>query len=632
MSRNRHLFCLLLILLLAATLRIYHMNLQSLWIDEGFTWNLTQYADPLLILRLDVHPPLYFLAIRAWVQVTGTSVIAMRFFSVLPSLLTVAVVYQLAREIERQRGRKTIIPLIAALLMALTDAEIALSQEVRAYTWHVLFATMSMLGFLHWIRTHKRQSLLLWMFSTIALVYTFYLGAFIGIVQGLYVLLFLKDESPKQARYITLLHKIGIRRIQALSVLVLCATALLPWLLYSAGQQANNISRGEVIRPQDYGFWMLDFRLRYFGQQWALMMGLVIFGLFIVRYVDGRMRVKIDAVSILLLLWLSVPLLLMLIGNSFVPLYQPRRVTQIVPVIALLTAFGIGNLPKGLARWFTIAVIMVYGLAQVDFGRFKQPWREMVADTAPYIAPQMPLLFELGGDDYAPRFHYAEALPNSYDFLLDRPSSPSQGDNVLIGLTTWRHLESDSYEAGLPSLIDSLDHLWLFYWSSDLGALQWLETFGQQRTATFTVDFNPDVFLYRYDHLPEEPLIRFQNGMVLQYAQAYDTLLLDMLWTTDTALDTNYTTSAFLLNESGQLVAQLDSQPFLNQRPTSTWTNDDFIYDPKLMQTINGEPLAAGTYTVGIVIYSVQDGQIVRVLTASEADFFTLGMLVIDEN
>src|SRR5688572_19457166 len=152
-SRNTRLFWLLLILLLAALLRIYHLNLYSLWIDEGFTWNFTQYDNPLLILRRDVHPPLYFFAIRAWVQVAGTSVIAMRFFSVLPSMLSVAVVYQVAREIERQRGTSTITPLLAALLMALTDAEIMLAQEVRGYTWHVLFACLSMWGFLRWIRT-----------------------------------------------------------------------------------------------------------------------------------------------------------------------------------------------------------------------------------------------------------------------------------------------------------------------------------------------------------------------------------------------------------------------------------------------------------------------------------------------
>ncbi len=36
-TRQLRWFALIAILLLAALLRIYHINLQSLWIDEGFT-------------------------------------------------------------------------------------------------------------------------------------------------------------------------------------------------------------------------------------------------------------------------------------------------------------------------------------------------------------------------------------------------------------------------------------------------------------------------------------------------------------------------------------------------------------------------------------------------------------------
>jgi hypothetical protein len=631
-SRNIRLFWLLLILLLAALLRIYHLNLYSLWIDEGFTWNFTQYDNPLLILRRDVHPPLYFFAIRAWVQVAGTSVIAMRFFSVLPGMLSVAVVYQLAREFERQRGTNTITPLIAALLLALTDAEIMLAQEVRGYTWHVLFACLSMWGFLRWIRTDTRGSLLLWMFSTIALVYTFYLGAFIGMVQGVYALFFLKDGKFTRGQSIAPIRMIGVRRIQAFVVLVSCALSLIPWLMFTVTEQADNISRGQVIRPEDYGFWIRDFRLEYFGQQWALMLCLLFFGLLIVRYDAGRVRFKQDSLSILLLLWLCVPLILTVIGNSFAPIYQPRRVSQIVPVIALLTAFGIGNLPRGLARWFTITVILVYGLVHMDFWRSIELWREMVVDTSPYIAPGLPLFLELGGDEYAPRYHYAETMPNTHDFLLDRDETPAPDANILYGLTSWRHLEKDVYDASLPALIDSYDHLWLFYWSSDGGALHWLDTFGHQRTATFTVEFNPDIYLYRYDRVPDEPVTRFQNGMVLQHAEAYDNLLVDLLWTTDNPLEVNYTTSAFLLDEAGQLVAQLDNQPFLHQRPTTTWTTNEAVYDPKRMQVVNAAALLPGTYSVGVVVYAVENGEIVRVLTTNGDDHLLLGTVTIGEN
>ncbi len=604
MRTMRTFWMLALLLLLAAFLRIYHINLQSLWIDEGFTWNLTQYADLFLVLRNDVHPPLYFLAMDAWVAFAGTSVLALRFFSVLPGLLSTAVIYQLGREVEQHLGmRHSMFPVLAALLLAIADAEIFLAQEARSYTWQVLFASISMWGFLRWSRTEERRPLLIWLLSTVALIYTFYLGAFIGVAQGLYALLFLRSRQ----------------RVTAVGVLVLAAISLLPWLLLTGGEQSGNISYAEWIRPDAFPFWLDDFRRRYFSGQWALMIGLGVLGFFGVQQVWDRFSVRLHPAAVLLLLWIGIPLLLTLLGNEFAPLYQPRRVSQIVPAIALLTALGLFYLPK-LSRWFLVLVLLVYGLASVDYWRYKQPWREFVAQTAPYLAPGTPLLLEVGGDDYAPRYHYAEALPHSHDLLLET-DEPAPDEVPLLGLTTWRHLDPQGYSAGLPPFIQAQDQLWLFYWSSDTGALDWLDTFGLQRTATFTAAFNPDVHLFRYDRLPEEPLAQYENGMILHDALLHDSLLVELLWQTDTPLAVDYTTSVVLLDADGQVVAQQDSQPFLGQRPTSTWQTGDVVYDPKLVQPMP----PTGEYRVGVVVYEQLNGEVQRIITNSNTDLLFVG-------
>ncbi|MGJ3240646.1 MAG: glycosyltransferase family 39 protein [Anaerolineae bacterium] len=592
MRRTLTLWGMVGILLLATALRLFDINTQSLWIDEGFTWNLTQYGDLFAILRRDVHPPLYFLMVDMWVDLAGTSVFSMRYFSLLPSVLSVVVVYQLARTLTHLRGVDPMrIALIAGVLMAIAEAETFLSQEARSYTWHILFASLSMLGFLRWAYRHNQRDLALWLLSTIALIYTFYLGAFVGVVQGLYALIFLR----------------GHRRVVAIGGLVFCALALMPWLLLTGGEQADNISRAEWIRPSDFGFWLEDFRTKYFTGQWALTMALFLAGVVVIE----RDKVHLHPTGILLMLWFVVPLLLTLILNERVPTYQPRRVTQIVPAIALLMAFGIGHL-RGHVRQAVLVILIVYGVFSVDFWRYKQPWREMVADTAHLIAPGTPMLFELGGDDYAPRYHYAEALPNSFDFLLDE-GTPSTDANVLYGLTTWRDLQADQYASGLPAVIDSVDHWWFFYWSSDSGALDWLQNFGFTRTARIGVVFNPDVYLYRYDRLPDEPLARYDNGLILRDAILHDDLRVELLWETREPITAALTTSAFLLDEDGQLVAQFDSQPFFGQRPMPEWEIGATVYDPKPMTADRALP--AGDYTVGVVVYQIVDGMIEQLPT-----------------
>jgi hypothetical protein len=603
MPHSRFYLFVALILLLAAIVRILDIDSQSLWIDEGFTWNLSQYSDPMAILRQDVHPPLYFAMFTAWVQVAGTSVLAMRYFSLLPSLLSVAVVFQLAREMQKQRGEKgLIIPLIAAALMAVCEAETNLSQEARGYTWHVLFACLSMWGFLRWTSIGGKRWLALWALSLIALIYTFYLGAFVGVVQAVYALLFFYRQPKKL--------------LQIFGVLILCALSLAPWLLLTAGSQSENISHAEVILPKDYPFWLNDFRKGYFTGQWALTIGLFLLGLL---YWRGKKK-STHETAILLLLWFGLPLLLTLVLNSYAPSYQPRRVSQIVPAIALLMAFGLGNI-RGWPRYFLVAVLLIYGSFATDFWRFKQPWRIMVKDTAPLIAPATPLLVELGGDDYDVRYHYAEYMPNTFDFLLDEGQANPE-DTVIIGLTTWRHLKPEEYEASLPPILNSQEHWWLFYWSSDTGAIDWLNNFGFTRTATITVDFNPDVFLYRYDRLPETPIVEYENGLVLRDALIHPNRYVELLWSADNPIG-DYTVSVFLLNEAGEVLAQHDSAPFLGERPMSSWQAGEVVYDPKPLEA--NRILEAETYQVGLVVYQALDGQFTRLNAIDGGDSFVLG-------
>ena len=80
LRQNRQYIWLVAILLLATFMRLNGITAQSLWIDEGFTWNLTQYNDFFAILSRDVHPPLYFIMIDWWVEIAGTSELSLRYF------------------------------------------------------------------------------------------------------------------------------------------------------------------------------------------------------------------------------------------------------------------------------------------------------------------------------------------------------------------------------------------------------------------------------------------------------------------------------------------------------------------------------------------------------------------------
>jgi predicted membrane-bound mannosyltransferase len=67
---------LLLIILLALALRVYHLGFQSLWIDESFTRLYSE--SPLSYLwttgfRSETNPPLYYTALHVWMLFFGAS-------------------------------------------------------------------------------------------------------------------------------------------------------------------------------------------------------------------------------------------------------------------------------------------------------------------------------------------------------------------------------------------------------------------------------------------------------------------------------------------------------------------------------------------------------------------------------
>lgn len=118
------------LLLLALALRLYRLDVQSIWWDEGISLHLATSSPAEIVAdrAANIHPPLYFFLLKGWVALTGSSAFSARFLSALASLLQVAVVYAVAR---RWLGRPT--AQAAAFLVAVSPLSIVYAQEIRVY-------------------------------------------------------------------------------------------------------------------------------------------------------------------------------------------------------------------------------------------------------------------------------------------------------------------------------------------------------------------------------------------------------------------------------------------------------------------------------------------------------------------
>ncbi|MDX1991433.1 MAG: glycosyltransferase family 39 protein [bacterium] len=660
---------MVVVLLVAALMRVYHLTLQSLWFDEAFAWNIIIQPDMFPRIAADTHPPLYYLLLRGWTALAGDSPLALRYLSTLTSILTVALVYQIGAELIRRRDHLfyTAVPVAGALLLALTDMEVDLAQEARNYALYTCLACLSMALYLRWERRDQNTLLsplfVSWIVANTALVYTHYQGAFIPGVQGLHVLLFLR----------------GRKRIEGIAGLAVSGLLLTPWMLLVTIPQAERaISEGIPFSIPSNLETLLHLRREFLGQMWPLLLVLLITGMFTVngsRISQANVSIPIlltispgkqgknrEAFKVplpkgegfrvraqdqvrdssvvtrrtqhgsvfLLVAWLVLPFAVLYIGNLYAPLLTERKLAIITPALALLAAFGLANVRQPAAGLLLLALV-IYGAAYVDSYRLKEPWDDLAAEAVRYAEPGDLALIEMGNGQYPMKYYWSHQMPDG----VTLSTFPVLGDPTMAPTTDWYTY----YDGLLPQQIDSalaqnsngVTTAWVGFWSKETTSLARLEQAGFTRTMVVSYDHLGNALnLYRYDHLPENDATRFESGMRLRAVEIDEAALrVDLWWSTDVPLTGEYVTSVLLLDENGTLAAQLDSVPFQGQRSTLTWQPGEVMFDPKPLQLANGwTQLPPGNYRVVVQVYSFDaSGQLVKSNTSDGAEWYEAGTI-----
>lgn len=185
---------IIIILLLAFALRLYQLEGQSMWSDEGLSlYRLRQPVSLILqnsivvdgINGRDTNPPLYFLLLHGWRALAGETIFALRYGGVLLALLAVPLFYRLGRLLLPYRAA-----LLATFLLAISPFHIWQSQELRNYGLLITLNLLATYALFCFARRRTWRWLLLWATAVLAGIYTHYFGFFIA-AYGAAALLFL---------------------------------------------------------------------------------------------------------------------------------------------------------------------------------------------------------------------------------------------------------------------------------------------------------------------------------------------------------------------------------------------------------------------------------------------------------
>lgn len=242
------------------------------------------------------HAPLYFLMVRAWAMIFGSSAAAMRSLSVLFSLIALPCLYGLTLELFRSHVTAS----LAISLAAVSPFFVAYAQEARPYSLWLVAILLSNLLLLRAVRLNKRQSWLFYALSLVFGLYTSLLSIWVAVGQGIWVMI------------------AGRSRVKSFAIAFLGAfLAFTPWLwvIFQHWQ-----------RLQDNTTWMrvpMSFLPR------------VAIGLYtvVIGFVDFPVYVPVDAVIITAII--ADIGLLILVGFSFYFL-QTQSVCQIYLFVCTL--------------------------------------------------------------------------------------------------------------------------------------------------------------------------------------------------------------------------------------------------------------------------------------------------------
>jgi uncharacterized membrane protein len=141
------------------------------------------------------HPPLYFVMVRVWAKLFGSSILSLRSLSALFSILSLPMMYWLCVELFA-------LPLVgwmAMALMATAPIYIRYAQEARPYSLWILLILTTCVALLRAMRQKSATSWGIYAIAMIAALYCHLFSALVLIAHGLYVLTMQRFQLTKGA-------------------------------------------------------------------------------------------------------------------------------------------------------------------------------------------------------------------------------------------------------------------------------------------------------------------------------------------------------------------------------------------------------------------------------------------------
>ncbi len=651
MTLPRRLERITILLLLAAGfgLRVFRLDIQSIWHDEGASIDIARY-DPVAIIGLsvaDIHPPLYYGLLHYWMLLVGDKEFPVRFLSVIFGVLTAVALFQLGRLLLGRRGA-----VLSLLVAAVAPFLVYYSQESRPYSLGLFLTVLFTLAALKWLRGERTRTwLACYVAAAAAAAYThYYTWLAIGCLNFFVLLWAWRSSHQDHRRLVGLqsgkkgpspeiapsagrsLSEASPGRVLAGWMMAQVALGLiyLPWAGVLLNKYQEYLTPGSSVSPLTFIYQtIVSFGLGYSAgqtesasglvgvpgdQERVLVMALtlaVIAGLGLVAGVIKRRRQR------LALQWAFLPVSLLLSVAAIVVLswdkrdVAPRYLMFAAPAYYLLLSQGTNYLlgsgqrvKRGLGALAVLAVLATSFLSLNNYYYNQAYWRDDVRGLASFLSEHS------RSDDaiVMNAFYIRPGLDYYY-----------RGGANEVGLPGSTPANWDEELPTLEDLARRHDRIWLVLWQDYFTDPQkqvqgWLDKHAIRTDfKSFHGYMNVLGYLTRppiVDSLPPGSAPGLMLGDAVELAGyqlpagpvcAGKDAHFTIYWRALQGLSTDYTVFVHLVDGQGKTVAQADSQPAGGGYPTTRWQAGTLVADERW---IGVPPKAApGQYYLEIGMY-----------------------------
>jgi len=367
---------MILILILAAALRLWGLGSESLWLDEALTVKKIEAALPDFVLHFayETQAILYYFIEKLWCGVAGTSEWALRFPSVVYGLAAVLGTFLLTRALF-----SPVAGLYAALFMAVNPFAVHYSQEARPYQLFLAAAVFSVYYVLRVLRDGSHRSRVGYVCSTVVALYSHPLALLLWGVHATALL-------PADVRGTD--WRQAARRL--FGVMSLSALLFLPQVLLSS---AMVVAKMLGVSPAGWipvpSFAAIPATVQHYFMHPLLALAVVLVIIAVVIFVLLKRRCLPSA------LWIPAALLVFgilgpwVISRVLTPVYVDRYTIPALAGLVIALAWALSEMGRFVRAAAVIVLLSLTAVALHGYytGMDKEPWRQTAEALRALVRP-----------------------------------------------------------------------------------------------------------------------------------------------------------------------------------------------------------------------------------------------------